>query len=56
VNVPDIGAFENPEHYYSVIFHELTHSTGHSKRLARDTLSQAVRFGDTSYAKEELVA
>jgi antirestriction protein ArdC len=56
VNVPVIGAFENPEHYYSVVFHELTHSTGHSKRLARDTLSQALRFGDTNYSREELVA
>src|SRR6516225_5556361 len=56
VNVPVIGAFDNPEHYYSVIFHELTHSTGHAKRLNRETLKDALHFGDTNYSKEELVA
>ena len=34
----------------------MTRSTGHAKRLARDTLAQALRFGDTNYSKEELVA
>ncbi len=56
VNVPAIGAFDNPEHYYSVLFHELTHSTGHGKRLNRETLTQALHFGSTNYSKEELVA
>jgi antirestriction protein ArdC len=56
VNMPAIGAFENPEHYYSVLFHELTHSTGHAKRLDRETLKDALHFGDTNYSKEELTA
>jgi antirestriction protein ArdC len=56
VNVPAIAAFDNPEHYYSVLFHELTHSTGHVKRLNRETLKDALHFGDTNYSKEELVA
>jgi antirestriction protein ArdC len=34
----------------------LTHSTGHASRLKRETLTQAVKFGDTNYSKEELVA
>jgi antirestriction protein ArdC len=42
--------------YYSVLFHELTHSTGHVKRLNRETLKDALHFGDTNYSKEELVA
>jgi antirestriction protein ArdC len=34
----------------------LTHSTGAVHRLNRPTLNQAVKFGDTNYSKEELVA
>jgi antirestriction protein ArdC len=34
----------------------LTHSTGTVHRLNRATLNQAVKFGDTNYSKEELVA
>ncbi|WP_165905122.1 zincin-like metallopeptidase domain-containing protein [Parashewanella curva] len=37
----------------ATIFHETGHSTGHSSRLARDMTG---RFGDESYAKEELRA
>ena len=35
-------------------FHELTHSTGHSKRLNR--LSETAFFGSEAYSKEELIA
>ena len=41
------------EAYYATLLHELTHWTGHEKRLSRD-LSR--RFGDEAYAMEELVA
>jgi antirestriction protein ArdC len=37
-----------------VLAHELTHSTKHSKRLARDL--GRVRHGDEGHAREELVA
>jgi antirestriction protein ArdC len=56
VNVPDLSCFDKPEEYYSTVFHELTHCTGHVSRLNRETLTQMVRFGDTNYSKEELVA
>jgi antirestriction protein ArdC len=56
VLMPDPTLFAVPEEYYSTLFHELTHSTGHPTRLNRATLADAVRFGDVSYAKEELVA
>lgn len=39
--------------YYSTLLHELTHWTGHEKRLARDLSG---RFGNEAYAMEELVA
>ena len=40
-------------HYYSTLFHELVHSTGHARRLNR---TFGDRFGDELYSKEELVA
>jgi antirestriction protein ArdC len=56
VNMPQRGTFISQEHYYSTLFHELTHSTGHPKRLNRPTLNDAAMFGDVNYSKEELVA
>ena len=46
------------EHYYSVLFHELVHATGHQKRLNRfeDTKSMKFLDGKQDYAYEELVA
>jgi antirestriction protein ArdC len=41
------------EGYYSTLFHELTHWSGHEDRCARDLNN---RFGDEAYAMEELVA
>ena len=41
------------ESYYSVLLHELTHWTGHEKRRNRE---MGKRFGDETYAMEELIA
>ena len=41
------------ESYYAILFHELTHWSGHRDRLNR---TLANRFGDEAYAMEELVA
>ena len=54
--MPERDRFENGAGYYSTIFHELTHSTGHAKRLARKDLLEFHAFGDASYSREELVA
>jgi antirestriction protein ArdC len=35
---------------------EAAHSSGHPSRLNRATLTESCRFGDISYAKEELRA
>ena len=51
--VPDRHRFENPENFYKVVLHELSHWTGHETRLARDLKN---RFGSEAYAMEELVA
>jgi antirestriction protein ArdC len=56
VQMPDRSSFEGAEEYYSTLFHELTHSTGHPERLNRQTLTEFERFGDANYSREELVA
>lgn len=48
--------FEPCTAYHSTLFHELAHSTGHSTRLNRASVSDACPFGDTNYSKEELLA
>lgn len=56
VSIPEPEVFHTPEEYYSTLGHELGHSTGHKSRLNRPGVTEGHRFGDTSYAKEELVA
>jgi antirestriction protein ArdC len=56
VRMPARAAFDSPEAYYSTLLHELTHATGHARRLNRPTLMDACAFGTTNYSKEELVA
>jgi antirestriction protein ArdC len=56
VNMPKKESFDKPEFFYSVLFHELGHSTGHEKRCARKAFHEWAPFGSESYSKEELVA
>jgi antirestriction protein ArdC len=56
VGIPAINSFTGSEEYYSTLFHELVHSTGHKSRLHREQFDNPVRFGSESYSKEELVA
>ena len=56
VNMPNSNLFSSDEEYYSTLFHELTHSTGHASRLNRTELSKANLFKSHDYSKEELVA
>ncbi len=53
VQMPPMQAFRDAESYYGTLIHELTHWTGHDRRLAR---TFGKRFGDRAYAFEELVA
>ena len=46
--------FVNTAEYYSTVWHELVHSTGHPSRLNR--LDKVAAFGSEVYSKEELVA
>lgn len=56
VGLPVRERFERTEDYYSTVFHELVHSTGHEKRLNRSTLTEPAGFGSNPYCKEELIA
>lgn len=56
INMPPRYLFESAEEYYSTLFHEMTHSTGHPRRLDRKTLTDLCPFGSTNYSREELVA
>ena len=53
ITMPEVTQFSNYHAYYSTVLHELTHSTGHKKRLDRDLKNS---FGSNEYAFEELVA
>lgn len=53
VQMPNREAFIGSEEYYSTLFHELGHATGHASRLNRDL---GGNFGTHKYSKEELVA
>ena len=56
VNVPDKKYFHDIHEYYSAMFHELVHSTGHEKRLNRKGITNLSPFGSKQYSREELVA
>ena len=56
VRIPKIQDFESPEAYYSTMFHELGHSTGHETRLNRPGVTGRVVFGSCDYSREELIA
>lgn len=56
VHLPSPDRFRSREEYYATLFHELAHSTGHSKRLDRGLDKELVPFGSPDYSKEELVA
>ena len=54
ITLPRMEQFTSTTAYYRTAFHELTHSTGHEKRLNR--LNHAACFGTEDYSKEELIA
>lgn len=56
IRIPKRAQFEVAGEYYSTVFHELGHSTGHKDRLNRFGENYTSHFGDEAYSKEELVA
>jgi antirestriction protein ArdC len=53
VLMPRPEVFQQREAYYSTLFHELVHSTGHEKRLNRESLGTQDL---DAYGREELIA
>lgn len=57
IQVPKMEQFKLAEEFYSTLFHEMTHSTGHWSRLGRFKEDGCVAaFGGEDYGKEELIA
>lgn len=57
IHLPNRGLFSSAEGYYSTLFHEMIHSTGHESRLKRlERNGVPVLWGDDVYSQEELVA
>ena len=48
--------FHTTEEFYSTIFHEMGHSTGHKSRLNIEGITGFDHFGSDKYSKEELRA
>lgn len=51
--LPPMSAFADAQEFYSTLFHEAAHSTGHESRLDRKA---STMFGTADYGREELVA
>jgi antirestriction protein ArdC len=57
ISLPSLRAFESPRAYYSTLFHELAHATGHPSRLGRFAADMKLPpFGSPDYSEEELTA
>ena len=56
IHMPMQESFDSEAHYYATLFHELSHSSGSEKRLARPGVTNRARYGGHEYSQEELVA
>jgi antirestriction protein ArdC len=56
VTLPLRELFESAAEDAATTLHELAHSTGHERRLAREGITEVAPFGSAVYSREELVA
>ena len=56
IQIPCKEQYQNIEEFYSTLFHEITHSSGHKTRLDREDVKDCMYFGSENYSKEELCA
>lgn len=51
--MPSMQLFDGAAEYYSTLYHEGIHATGHNSRIGRDLTGS---YGSGSYSREELIA
>ena len=56
ITLPPRELFESAAEDAATTLHELSHSTGHERRLAREGITEVAPFGSAVYSREELVA
>jgi antirestriction protein ArdC len=56
ITLPPRELFTSAEEFYATALHEIVHSSGGEKRLAREGICEAAPFGSPVYSKEELTA
>jgi len=56
INMPPLEHFKTSALFYSILFHELIHATGHHTRLNRFEGNEVSAFNSSTYSKEELTA
>ena len=56
ITLPPRELFISIEEQMATTYHEMSHATGHPKRLNRESIAEAAPFGSPIYAAEELVA
>ncbi len=56
ITLPRRELFESAAEDAATTLHELSHSTGHEKRLGREGITEVAPFGSAVYSREELVA
>jgi antirestriction protein ArdC len=56
VTLPCSELFISAAEFYASAYHEISHATGHPKRLNRSSITEAAPFGSPTYAAEELIA
>ncbi len=56
VGMPNPRTFFQDEQFYSTLYHECIHSTGHVNRTGRHEKLANLNFGSQDYSQEELVA
>ena len=56
IHMPKPESFNSQEHYFATLYHELSHSSGSAKRLARPGVTNPTRFDSHERSLEELCA
>lgn len=56
IHIPGLDRYQAPENFYSTLFHELGHSTGHASRLNRPGIVDFEGRHSHAYSYEELIA